>query len=49
MKGLGLYKQGKYQEALRFLEKSDSLKPIYDHNLYLHLEAVKKALSNQKL
>jgi tetratricopeptide (TPR) repeat protein len=48
-KGWGLYKQGKYNDALRFLEKSDSLKPVYDHTLYLHLEAAKKAFANQKL
>jgi len=48
-KGWGLYKQGNYKEALRFLEKSDSLKPVYDHALYLHLEAARKAVANQKL
>ena len=44
-KGWGLFKQGKYQEALEFLEKSWALKPVYDHELYLHLEAVKKAVA----
>ena len=48
-KGWGLYKQGKYKDALKLLEQSDSLKPIYDHNLFLHLEAVKNAIANQKL
>jgi tetratricopeptide (TPR) repeat protein len=47
-KGWGLYKQGKYKEALELLEKSDSLKPIYNHDLYLHIEEVKKAIANQK-
>ena len=48
-KGWGLYKQGKYQEALMFLEKSWSLKPVYYiHELFLHLEAAKKAVANQK-
>jgi tetratricopeptide (TPR) repeat protein len=47
-KGWGLFKQGKYEEALKILEKSDSLKPIHDHKLYLHLEEVKKAIANQK-
>jgi tetratricopeptide (TPR) repeat protein len=47
-KGWGLYKRGEYQEALKVLEKSDSLKPVYNHELYLHLEAVKKAIANQK-
>jgi tetratricopeptide (TPR) repeat protein len=47
-KGWGLYKQGKYEEALKFLEKSWSLKPVYDHDIYLHLEAAKKAATGQK-
>jgi tetratricopeptide (TPR) repeat protein len=47
-KGWGLFKQGKYQEALEFLEKSWALKPVYDHEVYLHLEAVKKAVASQK-
>ena len=47
-KGWGLYKQGKYQDALKLLQKSDSLKPIYSHEIFLHLEAAKKAVANQK-
>jgi Tfp pilus assembly protein PilF len=47
-KGWGLYKQGKYKEALELLEKSWELKPIYDHEIFLHLEEVKKAITNQK-
>ena len=47
-KGWGLYKQGKYKEALEFLQKADSVKPIYDHELFLHLEAAKKAVAGQK-
>jgi tetratricopeptide (TPR) repeat protein len=48
-KGWGLYKQGKYEEALEILEKSWDLKPRhYDHELYLHIEEVKKAIANQK-
>ncbi len=47
-KGWGLYKQGKYQEALELLEKAWNLKPIYDHELFLHLEAAKKAVASQK-
>jgi tetratricopeptide (TPR) repeat protein len=45
-KGWGLFKQGKYREALEFLEKSWALKPVYDHEVYLHLEAAKKAIAN---
>jgi hypothetical protein len=47
-KGWGLYKQGKYKEALALLEKSWELRPIYDHIVYLHLEAAKKAVAGQK-
>jgi tetratricopeptide (TPR) repeat protein len=47
-KGWGLYKQGKYQEALVTLEKSWNLKPRYNHNIYLHLEEAKKAVASQK-
>jgi len=45
-KGWGLYKQGKYIEALEFLEKSWELKPIYDHDLFLHLEEARKAVAD---
>ena len=47
-KGWGLFKQGKYKEALEILQKSWDLKPIYDHDIFLHLEEAKKAVPNQK-
>jgi len=50
-KGWGLYKQGSYQEALETLQKSWDLRreqAIYDHVAFLHLEAAKKAVANQK-
>jgi tetratricopeptide (TPR) repeat protein len=47
-KGLGLYKQGKYNEAVEVLEKSWKLRPVYDHSSYLFLEKVKKAAASQK-
>jgi len=50
-KGFGLYKQGKYQEALEILQESWDLrrvKAIYDHEAYLHLDAAKKAVASQK-
>jgi tetratricopeptide (TPR) repeat protein len=50
-KGWGLYKQGKYQEALDILQKSWDLrmeKAGYDHQIFLHLEEAKKAVANQK-
>jgi tetratricopeptide (TPR) repeat protein/TolB-like protein len=43
-KGWGLYKQGKYKEALELLERSWELKPVYKHEIFLHLEAAKKAI-----
>jgi TolB-like protein/Tfp pilus assembly protein PilF len=47
-KGWGLFKQGKYTEAQDLLDKAWQLKPIYNHDIYLHLEAAKKAVANQK-
>ncbi len=46
-KGLGLYKQGKYNEALEILQRSWDLRrefSVYDHEAFLHLEAAKKAV-----
>ncbi len=50
-KGWGLYKQGKYKEALEILQRSYDLrrqKAIYYHPAYLHLEAAKKAVAGMK-
>ena len=47
-KGWGLYKQGKYKESLALFEKAWNLAPVYDHDIYLHLEAAKKAVARQK-
>jgi len=47
-KGWGLYKQGKYRDAVRLLQKSWELRmrhAVYDHNAFLHLEAAKKAVA----
>jgi tetratricopeptide (TPR) repeat protein len=49
-KGWGLFKQGKYTEAVEILQKSWDLrreKAIYVHPAYLHLEAAKKAVASQ--
>ena len=49
-KGWGLYKQGKYKEALEILQKSWNLRreqAVYKHEAFLHLEAAKKAVTNQ--
>jgi tetratricopeptide (TPR) repeat protein len=51
IKGWGLYKQGKYKEALEVLQKSWDLRreqTVYDHTAYLHLEAAKKAVAGMK-
>jgi len=48
--GWGLYKQGKYQEALKLIQKSWDIRmdeAIYSHAAWLHLEEAKKAV--QKL
>jgi len=50
-KGWGLYKQSKYQEALDVLQKSRDLrreKAVYNQEAFLHLEAAKKTVANQK-
>ena len=50
-KGWGLYKQGKYKEALDILQKSWDLRmknAIYNYAAFLHLEEAKKAVASQK-
>ncbi|MCX6260418.1 MAG: hypothetical protein NTY95_06215, partial [Bacteroidia bacterium] len=47
-KGWGLYKQGNYTKSLELLEKCRDLSLYYRHDVYLHLEAAKKAVANQK-
>ncbi len=47
-KGWGLYKMGKYDEALQVLQESWDLrreKAFYEHVPFLHLEAAKKAVA----
>jgi tetratricopeptide (TPR) repeat protein len=46
-KGWGLYKQGKYNEALKILREAWDLRPIYDHALYLHIQEAEQALASQ--
>lgn len=43
--GWGLYKLGKYKEALDVLNKSWELRGAYDPEIHQHLEEVKKAIS----
>jgi tetratricopeptide (TPR) repeat protein len=46
-KGWGLFKAGKFKEALELIEKSWNLKPVYSHKIFLHMEEAKKALADQ--
>jgi tetratricopeptide (TPR) repeat protein len=46
-KGWGLYKQGRYAEALKVLTDAWDLRPSYYHEGYQHIEEVKKALASQ--
>jgi tetratricopeptide (TPR) repeat protein/AraC-like DNA-binding protein len=49
-KGWGLYKQGRNEEALEFLEKSVELhKPLFSYKINLHIEEVKKAIAEKKI
>ena len=50
-KGWGLFKQGKYKEALEILQKSWDLRrkyAVYDHEAFLHLEEAKKAVARSE-
>jgi tetratricopeptide (TPR) repeat protein/TolB-like protein len=47
-KGWGLYKLGKYNEALDALQKADSVAPKHDPEVFSHIQEVKKAIANQK-
>ena len=46
-KGWGLYKKGKYQEALDILHRCRDLQIYYNHELTLHIKEAEKALSKQ--
>ena len=48
-RGWGLYKQGRYEEALKVLTDAWDLRPIYDHDGYLHIQEVEKAVAGQNL
>jgi class 3 adenylate cyclase/tetratricopeptide (TPR) repeat protein len=43
-KGWGLYKQGKYKDALELIEQSWDESPVYNHEIYVHLQAAKTAV-----
>jgi Tfp pilus assembly protein PilF len=45
-KGWGLYKQGKYKEALEILEETWNSAPFPLYSIYAHLEELKKGTPN---
>ncbi|MEE9464874.1 MAG: tetratricopeptide repeat protein, partial [Candidatus Neomarinimicrobiota bacterium] len=47
-KGWGLYKQGRYTEALEVLERAWELRPSYNHEHFQHLQAARKAVAGEK-
>jgi pentatricopeptide repeat protein len=47
-KGWGLFKQGKSKEAHELLERNWNSRPMYNIEVSLHLEAVKKSIANLK-
>ncbi len=44
-KGWGLYKKGRYEEAVELLRHAWEKKPLYNHMLFLHLQEAEKAAS----
>jgi tetratricopeptide (TPR) repeat protein len=46
-KGWGLYKIGKFEEALAYLKRSWALQPEYDREIFLQIEEVKMAISKK--
>lgn len=46
-KGWGLYKQGKYEEALKILKDAWDLRPMYRHRGYLNILEVEEAVAKQ--
>ena len=51
VKGWGLYKKGKYKEALETMQKGWDLRmknAVYGYDAFQHLEAAKKAVASQK-
>jgi len=47
-KGWGLYKQGKYEEALILLKDSWDLKPAYSHTGFLHIQQAEAAMEKDE-
>jgi class 3 adenylate cyclase len=43
----GFYKPGRYEDALKVLKQAWDLRPYYDHEMFMHIKEVKKALAGQ--
>ncbi len=48
IKGWGLFKQGKYEEAIKFLKMSEQKSIFFDLEVYQHIQEVEKAISRKK-
>jgi len=48
LKGWGLFKQGNYSEALRYLKMSDQKSLYLDFEVNQHIQEVEKAIADQK-
>jgi tetratricopeptide (TPR) repeat protein len=46
-RGWGLYKQGRYEEALQDLKESLQCSSLYEHEIYQHIQEVEKALASR--
>lgn len=47
-RGWGLYKQGRYEEALKVLTDAWDLRPRYNYEGYLHIQEVEKAIERER-
>ncbi len=47
-RGWGLYKQGRYDEALQVLTDAWDLRPRYNYGGYLHIQEVEKAIEREE-
>jgi tetratricopeptide (TPR) repeat protein len=48
IKGWGLYKQGQYDEAIKYLKMSEQKSIFFDLEVYKHIQEVEKAIARQK-
>jgi tetratricopeptide (TPR) repeat protein len=48
IKGWGLYKQGQYDEAIKYLKMSEQKSIFFDLEVYQYIQEVEKAIASQK-